>query len=112
MFGEDLAPFAEGLVGGDQQRSTLIACAYQLEQDAGLGLVLGDIGEVVEDQQVIFVELGDRRFEREIATGELKPLHEVGGFREQDAPALFDQGQAERGSEMGFSSAGRPETEE
>src|SRR5271156_4265218 len=33
--GEDLAPFAERLVGGDQQRSTLIACAYQLEQDAG-----------------------------------------------------------------------------
>jgi hypothetical protein len=49
--GEDLTPFAEGLVGGDQQRPTLIACAYQLEQDAGLGLVLGDIGQVVENSR-------------------------------------------------------------
>ena len=51
-IGEDLTPLAEGLVGGDQQRSTLIACAYQLEQDARLRLVLGEIGDVVEDQQV------------------------------------------------------------
>ncbi len=56
---------------------------------------------------MIFVEFGDRRFEREIATGDLKPLHEVCGFREQDPPALFDQGPAERGRQMGFSSAGR-----
>ena len=70
--GEDLAPFAEGLVGGDQQRSTLIASAYQLEQNAGLGLVLGDIGEVVEDQQVMFVEFGDRRLGGEIAARSLK----------------------------------------
>ena len=67
MFGEDFAPFAERLVGGDQQRSALVACADQFEQDARLRLVLGDIGEVVEDQQVIFVELGDRGFEGEIA---------------------------------------------
>ena len=105
--GEDLAPFAEGLVGGDQQRSTLIACTYQLEQDAGLGLVLGDIGQVVEDQQMIFVELGDRGFEAEIAARDLKFLHEVGGSGEQHAPALFNQGQAERGRQMGFSCARR-----
>jgi hypothetical protein len=105
--GEDLAPFTERLVGGDQQRSTLIACAYQLEQDAGLGLVLGDIGQVVEDQQVIFVELGDRGFEAEIAARDLKFLHEVGGSGEQHAPALFHQGQAERGRQVRLSSAGR-----
>ena len=56
---------------------------------------------------MIFVEPGDRRFEAEIATGDLKPLHEVGGFREQDAPALFDQSQAERGRQMRFASTRR-----
>ena len=50
--GEDLAPFAERLVGGDQQRSALVARADQFEQDARLRLALGEIGEVVEDQQV------------------------------------------------------------
>src|ERR1700678_4570124 len=107
MSGEDLAPFAERLVGGDQQRSALVARADQFEQDARLRLVLGEIGEIVEDQQVIFVELGDRGFEDEIAARELKLLDEVGGSGEQHAPALFDQGQADRGREMGFSCAGR-----
>jgi hypothetical protein len=105
--GEDLAPFAERLVGGDHQRSALVARADQFEQDARLRLVLSDIGEIVEDQQAIFVELGDRGFEDEITARELKFLHEVGGAGEQHAPALFDQGQAERGREMGFSSACR-----
>jgi hypothetical protein len=50
--GEDLAPLAERLVGGDQQRSAVVARADQFEQDARLRLVLGEIGEVVEDQQV------------------------------------------------------------
>ncbi len=56
---------------------------------------------------MIFVELGDRGFEAEIAARDLKFLHEVGGSGEQHAPALFDQGQAERGRQVRFSSAGR-----
>ena len=50
LVGKDLAPLAEGLVGGNQQRAALVAGADQFEQDAGLGLILADIGEVVEDQ--------------------------------------------------------------
>ena len=52
-------PFPEGLVGGDEQRAALVAGGDELEDDAGLGLVLGDVGDVVEDQQVVLVELGD-----------------------------------------------------
>ena len=92
---EDLAPFAEGLVGGDQQGSPLVSGTDEFEQDAGFGLVLGDIGEVVEDQQVVLVELGDGGFEGEFAAGDLQPLDEVGGSREEDAPAVFDEGEAE-----------------
>ena len=62
LIGEDLAPFAEGLIGGDQHGSPLVARGDQLEQDAGLGLILGDVGDVVEDEQVVAVELGDRGF--------------------------------------------------
>ena len=112
LVGENLAPFAEGLVGGDEQGAALVAGADQLEQHAGLGLILGDVGEVVEDQQVIFVELGDGGFEGQFAARDLQPLHEVGGAGEQHAPAIFDEGQAERCRKMALAAAGRAEQEE
>src|SRR5712691_1507075 len=65
LIGEDFSPFAEGLVGGDQQGSPLVSGTDEFEQDAGFGLILADIGEVVEDQQVVLVELGDGGFESE-----------------------------------------------
>ena len=58
-IGEDPVPLSEGLVGGDQDGSPLVAGADQLEEHAGLGLVLGDVGEIIEDQQVELVEPGD-----------------------------------------------------
>jgi hypothetical protein len=60
---EDPAPFAEGLIGGDQDGSAFVAGGDEFEKHAVPGLVLGDIGEIVEDQQVILVELVDRGFE-------------------------------------------------
>ena len=45
---EDPVPFAERLVGGDQDGAAFIARADQFEERAGLGLVLGDVGEVIE----------------------------------------------------------------
>ena len=60
---KDLAPFAERLIGGDEHGPALVAGANQLEQHAGLGLILGDVSEVVEDQQVEAVEPVDCGFE-------------------------------------------------
>ena len=59
---EDLVPFAERLVGRDQQGSPLVARGDQLEQHARFGLILGDVCEVIEDEQIVAVELGDRAF--------------------------------------------------
>src|SRR5215475_12830587 len=42
---EDPVPFSEGLIGSDQHRAPLVACADELEQHTGLGLVLGDVGK-------------------------------------------------------------------
>jgi len=64
-------PIRRRLIGGDQHRSPLVSRADQFEQNAGFRLILGDIGEVVEYQQMIFVELGDRRLEHEIAPRDL-----------------------------------------
>ena len=62
LIGEDFSPFAERLVGGDEHGSALVSRADQFEQNARLRLVLGDIGEIVKDQQMIFVEFGDPEF--------------------------------------------------
>src|SRR6201993_830859 len=40
---EDFAPFAEGLVGGDEERASLVAGADELKEPAGFGLVFGDV---------------------------------------------------------------------
>jgi len=92
LAAKDLPRFAERLVGGDEHGAALVARANQFEQNDRFRLVIGDVGEIVEDRQMIFVELGDYRLEGEIAARDLKFLREVGGSGEQDAPALFDQG--------------------
>ncbi len=52
LIGKNLSPFGEGLICRDEQRTALVARGDELEEDAGLGLILGDIGKIVEDQQV------------------------------------------------------------
>ena len=55
--------------------ATLVAGADELKQNAGFGLLFSDVGEVIEDQQVEFVELGNGSFESE---GNLQALDEIG----------------------------------
>jgi len=112
LVGEDLSPFAERLVGGDQQGSPLVSGTDELEPDAGFGLILGDLGEVVEDQEVVLVEPGDGGFEGEFAAGDLPPLNEIGSSGEQNAPAVFDQGEAESCRQVTLGGAGRPEPDQ
>src|SRR5437868_14183834 len=80
---EDLAPFAERLIGSDEEGSSLVAGADEFKKHAGFGLVFGDVGEVIEDQEVEFVELGNGGFESELATGDLQSLNEICGAGEQ-----------------------------
>jgi hypothetical protein len=104
---EDFAPFAKRLVGGNQQGSSLVAGADELKEHAGFGLVFGDVGEVIEDQQVVFIELDNGSFESELAAGDLQPLDEIGGPSKQDAPAVFDKREAKSCREMALAPAGQ-----
>ena len=70
LIREDAVPSAEGLVGGDHDGAALVARGDKLEEDAGLGVIFLDIGQVVEDQQVELVELGDVLGKREVLTAE------------------------------------------
>lgn len=101
-IGEDPVPFAEGLVCSDQDGPALIAGRYQIEQYAGLGLILGDAGEVIQDEQVKLVEFCDGGFELQLAARDLKFLDKIGRSGEEDAPAVLHRRQANGCSEMAF----------
>ena len=77
----------------------------RLEEGAGLGLVLGDVGQVVEDEEVVRVELFDGGLEGELAAGDLELLDEVGGAGEEDAEAALDECQANAGGEVALAGA-------
>lgn len=83
----------------------------QLEEDARFRLVLGDVGKIIKVEQVVSVELVDGGFKLQLPSGDLELLDEIGGPGEQHPPAVLDQGQADSGSEMALSSAGRTEDE-
>ena len=85
---------------------TLVAGADQLEEHAGLGLALLDVGEVVEDQQMVLVELLDGGREPELLPRRLQLLDEVGGAGEQHAVAGVDQRVAEGCGEMRLADSG------
>jgi len=65
---EDRIPCAKWLIRSDQQGSALVAGGDQFEDDAGLGLALLDVGQVVEDQQMVFVEFLEGCCQFEILT--------------------------------------------
>src|SRR6185312_17172967 len=109
LIWKHLAPFAEGLIGGKQQRPQFVAGADELEEDGGLGLVFGDVGEIVENEQRIFVELGDGGFEAELAAGGLQLLYEICGSGVENAGAVLDEREAESCREMRLSPAWRAE---
>lgn len=104
--GEDFAPFTEWLVCRDEQRASFVAGADELEEDAAFGLILGDIGDVVEDEQVEFVEFGDGGFESEVLPSCLQLLHEIGCSRVKRAPSLFDEGAPEGRRTAALSASG------
>jgi hypothetical protein len=105
-IGEDLAPLTERLVCGDEDGAAFVAGTDELEQDAGLGLILADVGEVGEDQEVEAVEAVDGGFEGEFAPRDLEFLDEVGGPGEQDPRSVLDQGEADGCGEMALAAAG------
>lgn len=94
-IGKDLSPLAKWLVCGDQHRALFISGADEFEQHAGLGLVLGDVGEIVEDQEMEFVEPADGNFEAEFASSHLEFLDEIGCTGEQHSPSVLDEGKAD-----------------
>jgi site-specific DNA recombinase len=112
MVWKDLIPVGEWLIGGDQHRASLVSCTDQFEQHRGLGVILMYIGEVVEDQQVVFVELADGSFELQRLTSGLQLLHDLSGAGEQDAIAVLDKCATDGRSGMALAGTWRAEQQQ
>jgi hypothetical protein len=84
----------------------------QLEQYRGLGVILVDVGQVIEDQQVVFVELADGGFELKCLAGSLQLLHNVGGAGKQDAEAVLDECAADGRCTVALAGAGWAEQQQ
>jgi hypothetical protein len=103
---------AEGLVAGDDEGSALVGLGDEFEEDVGLVLVLAGVADVVEDEDIVAVELGEGIGEPEVAAGGLEMLEEVGDALEAGAVAVGDEVVGDGGGEVGRSDAVGAEDEE
>jgi len=79
---EDAGPFAEGEIGGDDDRGTLVEAADEVEQELPAGLCEGQIAELVEDDEVEPVEIV-RETSRLAASGlGLETVHQIDDVEE------------------------------
>ena len=108
---EDLAPGAEGLVGDHQERAVLVARADEFEEHAGLRILRGHVGEVVEDEQMVLVELADRSFEGEVPACRLELLDQVRRALVEHPEPVLDQPEPETCGQVALTRSGRAEQE-
>jgi hypothetical protein len=101
--GEDARPFAEGQIGGDEDRGTLIKPTDEVEQELAAGLGEGQITEFLENDEVYAataIETG--MFELEV--NDANPVRQ----RDPLMPATRDLVSAPRPSGLVVGQSARP----
>ena len=103
---EDARPFAEGEVGGDDDRGLLVEAADQVEQELAAGLGEGQVAELVEDDEVHPREVvGHAALAAGAALG-LELVDQVDDVEEAAAGAVADAGPGDGDGQMGLAGAG------
>ena len=97
--GEDLGPFAEGQVGGDDQAAAFVALADDLEDELGGAFGQVQVSELVKDHQLGAGVAADDPGEFAAAVGFLQLVGEAGEGGEADAAALLAGADREAGGE-------------
>lgn len=59
---EDLTPFRQGLIGGDDHGSLLVPCGDKLEEQTGDVPVDREIPYLIDDEKLVFVQVPYRIF--------------------------------------------------
>src|SRR5437762_190887 len=100
------------MIGSDGDAVAFVSMRDEFEQDAGLGLILPDIGKVVEDDEVELIELLEGADQGKVATRSLQPLNDVDGTREQDPLSSIDKSMADGRDSVTFACAAFAEQQE
>ena len=103
---EDLSPFAEGQVAGEQDAGPFVPVGKDLEQQFRACAAEGQIAKFVTDQQVRLVQAGQKAIELVLLLGFLELVDQVGGGEEAYAFAAPARGQSEADGQMRFPRAG------
>ena len=103
---EDARPFAEGEIGGDDDRGALVEPADEVEQELAAGLSEGQIAEFVEDDEVHAGQvIGDPTLPSVAGLG-LEPVDEIDHVVEPAAGAGSDAASGDGDGKMGLAGAG------
>src|SRR5271155_621517 len=111
-IGKDRVPGRKRLVGGDSDAVSFVSMRDEFEQDAGLGLILTDIRDVVEHDEIVFVELIEGADQGEVAARDLQPLDHIDGLSEQDPLSGIDESMADGRQSVALASAAFTEHQE
>ncbi len=97
---EDLAPFAERQVAGDQQAGPFIPIREDLEQQFGAGPAERQVAQLVADQQIHPVELVQEPVQLVLLLCLLQASDQSGGRIEPDPPTGPAGGQSQGNGQM------------
>lgn len=100
--GEDVVPLAERLIAGDQQGFAFVAVADQFKQHRGLQLAAAHVGDVVDHQQGVAIELLEHRRQVVGGLGLLQQLHQCRGGEEATGLVLRRHRHGDRNGQVGL----------
>ena len=100
---EDGGPFAEGEVGGDDDRGALVQPADEVEQQLAAGARERQITQFVEDQQIEPGEMFGELAGPALVGLQFEQVHQVGGVVEPHASAAADAVAGDSDAEVGLS---------
>ena len=104
---EDARPFAEGEIGGDDDRGAFVEPADEMEQELAAGLGEGQIAEFIEDDEVHAGEVIGEPALPAVAGLGLEPIDEIDNIVEPAASAGADAASRDGDGEMRLAGAGR-----
>ena len=103
---EHARPFAEGQVGGDDDRGALVEPADEVEEELAAGLSEGQIAEFIENDEVHAGQMiGEPALPTVAALG-LEPIDEIDDVVEPAAGAGADAASGDGDGQMGLAGAG------
>ena len=102
---EDLAPGAEALIAGEDQRSLLVAARDELEEEVRTDPIDGQVADLIDNQQPRYGVVLELLLEPTLPQCAREDRDHVRRGGEEDAVASLDGLQPQSDGQMGFAHA-------